>query len=435
MMSYQPVRKLNVSRRLATNKIISVGTLVKNSQAIYFQYNPEYLQSYSSLSPFKLNFDHSLQIASKHPHFGLHGLFDDSLPDGWGRLLMDRIYRQKGLMPQQISPLDRLSYIGQHAMGALQYSPAIEDNFTHMEHSIDLYQLGTEAQNIFEGQASEVLTQLAYAGSSAGARPKALIYTAGNLIDRVSTQEAPELTPWLIKFTSSSLSLGHEESLCESTYLNMAQQAGINVPEWQLIPTHNSQQGKAWLALKRFDCTAEHGRLHMHTASGLLDADFRMPSLDYEDLIKASQMLCQSPSIGQEVFARMIFNLFSLNQDDHSKNWSFLQNDNGQWHLSPFYDITFSPNPHGEHTTALLGYGKKPPLKIIQKLAEQANFSNWKQAQLKIQEIVDSIQNWDHLAREQQIDQTTRTHIQKQINTVRKDNQSLFTPANIKLKI
>lgn len=432
MSQYQPVAKLNVSRRLATNELICVGTLVKNSQAIYFQYHPDYLDAYASLSPFKLNFDPSLQIAPKAPHAGLHGVFDDSLPDGWGRLLMDRIFRQKGLMPQQISPLDRLSYIGQHAMGALQYTPSIKDTFEETTHSIDLHQLGLEAKNIFEGQASEVLSQLAYAGSSAGARPKALIYSAGNLLEQVSTKEMPESTPWLIKFTSSALALGHDEGLCESIYLSMAQQAGINVPEWQLVPTQSLQQGKAWLALKRFDCTPQGGRLHMHTASGLLGADFRMPSLDYEDLIKASQMLCQSPATGQEVFARMIFNLFALNQDDHSKNWSFLQNDNGQWHLSPFYDITFSPNPQGEHTTAFMGHGKTPPLKTIQKLAEQANFSSWREAQQKIQAIAETIQEWDRLAQEKQIDKNTRRQIQKQINRVRKDNWSLFTaPENV----
>lgn len=83
-----------------------------------------------------------------------------------------------------------------------------------------------------------------------------------------------------------------------------------------------------------------------------------MPSLDYEELIKAPSLLCKSPAAGQKMFRCMIFNLFSLNQDDHSKNWAFLQSDNSEWQLAPFYDVTFSPSPYNEHATAFAGFGK-----------------------------------------------------------------------------
>jgi len=143
----------------------------------------------------------------------------------------------------------------------------------------------------------------------------------------------------LVKFTSKNLVLGHEEGLCEAVYLQMAEQAGCQTPDWQLIEAPHHSGASAWLAIKRFDYMTEKaslgdelrsGRLHMHSACGLLDADFRSPSLDYSDLIKASRQLCKSPAAGQLQFRRAIFNLLAANQDDHSKNWAFLQADDGQ---------------------------------------------------------------------------------------------------------
>lgn len=205
---------------------------------------------------------------------------------------------------------------------------------------------------------------------------------------------------WLVKFTSAQLALGHEEGLCEAVYLGLAEQAGIDVPDWRLLSAPPSSGATHWLALKRFDRRnnedappgrAFPGRFHMHSACGLLDADFRAPSLDYEDLIKAGSILCKSPHVGQKLFRRAIFNLFGLNQDDHSKNWAFLQNDQGDWFLAPFYDVTFSPSPFGEHATAFAGHGKQPPLQAIQRLAEAANFASWEQARKAIEEIVAAV--------------------------------------------
>ena len=164
----------------------------------------------------------------------------------------------------------------------------------------------------------------------------------------------------------------------------------------------------------------------MQSACGLLDADFLSPSLDYEDLIKASSLLCKSPLSGQIQFRRAIFNLFALNHDDHSKNWSFLQNDTGNWSLAPFYDMTFSPNPFGEHATAFAGHGKQPPLKTIQQLAVIANYSSWAQARQVIQEVVDSLANFSDLAISLGVRKSTTEMIQRQLNQVYQLNRQLL---------
>ncbi len=182
-----------------------------------------------------------------------------------------------------------------------------------------------------------------------------------------------------------------------------------------------------WLAVKRFDCMGEQGRLHLHSVAGLLDADFRTPSLDYETLIKLGSMLCQSPSVGQALFKRaLFFNLFACNQDDHSKNWAFLQQDNGQLQASPAYDLTFSPTPYNEHSTAFMGYGKQPPLKVIQQLAAHANIDRWHKAKIMIDDILDTLANWSAVATQLGVSSTTTRLIQQQLDKVREDNKTLW---------
>jgi len=434
-MNYEATNKLEVWRKLTDGSTVMVGELAQNKQGVYFQYHIEYLQKHNNLSPFNLSFDNSLQLAPNQPHNALHGAFSDSLPDGWGLMLMDRIFRQANILPNQISAMDRLAFVGDRAMGALFYKPVSTLQETEQAENFSIAELGSKAQAIFDGQTSQVLQALVNAGSSGGARPKAQLYLNQTEPEQCSITPKLGSEAYLVKFTSQQLSLGHEEGLCEAAYLSMALKAGIEVPQWLLLDAPNtrgsaSNKGNKWLALKRFDTTlatnGTEGRLHLHSASGLLDADYRMPSLDYEDLIKASSLLCKSPAAGQAMFRRMIFNLFALNQDDHSKNWAFLQGDDGQWQLAPFYDVTFSPSAYDEHATAFAGFGKKPTLKALQKLAMQANFSSWKQAQLVIAETVEAIQSFDVISQQLNIERETRKLISKQLKRIYQDNKILL---------
>lgn len=418
-----PISRLDVYRTNSVGVRQLVGVLAQNRQGVYFQYDQQYLATQQSLSPFGLSFDASVQLAPKQPHGGLHGLFADSLPDGWGMLLMDRVFRQQGVLPQQLTAMDRLAYIHDRAMGALSFEPHLSDVSLSTDHHLDIFALGASAQALFAGQADEVLAQLAAAGSSGGARPKALIYRNPHQPDQTTTQAQPDWQPWLVKFTSAQLPLGHEEGRCEAAYLQMAAQAGIDVPIWELIQPPQSSQ--AWLALQRFDRTAQSGRIHMQSACALLDADFRLPSLDYDDLIKAGSMLCRQPAVGAQIFRRAMFNLLACNQDDHSKNWAFLCNDRGQWSLAPHYDVTFSPLPHGEHMMAYAGYGKNPPLKAIQQLATHANLS-WPQAKQVIAQVRDAIGQWTAIAEQLGVSAHTRQMIEQTLERVAIENRGLY---------
>lgn len=421
-MAFKAIQKLLIHRKLSNGKTVDVGVLAQNRQGVFFQYDEPYLAQFGNLSPFSIKDDVSVQPAQKTPHSGLHGVFADALPDGWGLLLQDRIFRQNEILPANISAMDRLAFVGDKALGGLSFSPVSEYAQSGSE-QIGLPELGINAQQIFDGQTQEVLAALVAAGSSGGARPKAQIYVQDNNFDDCRTTEQPDDDAWIVKFTSSNLALGHEEGLCEAAYLTLAKQANLNPPEWALLNAPKSSGAKQWLALKRFDfikAENQSGRLHMHSACGLLDADFRTPSLDYDDLIRASRVLCKSPAVGQLQFRRAMFNLFACNHDDHSKNWAFLQDDNGSWQPAPFYDVTFSPHPFGEHATSFGGYGKTPPLKAVQKLAQSAGFSKWKDAQLAIEEIIAVIANFKGTAETLGISSSTNKLITKQLEETRK---------------
>ncbi|PRY64806.1 serine/threonine-protein kinase HipA [Vreelandella songnenensis] len=356
-------------------------------------------------------------------------MFGDCLPDGWGLLLQDRVFRQHGIAPTQLTAMDRLAFVGQRGMGALAFEPASDAAPTPGDDE-DLATLGLQAQAVFDGQTDEVLSALVAAGSSGGARPKAQLFMPPGQSNQCRTTARPGDDAWLVKFTSQHLPLGHEEGLCEAAYLALAKEAGLEPPAWQLIRTPTPQGERAWLGIKRFDWISHAStprRVHMHSACGLLDANFRTPSLDYADLIKASRQLCKSPAVGQLQFRRALFNLLACNQDDHSKNWAFLQSDQGQWQLAPFYDVTFSPHPFAEHATAFAGYGKQPPLKAVQQLATQAGFATWKQAQPHVQEIVDVLSTFSDTAKELGIKASTVALMTQQLNQTRRDNKGLLT--------
>lgn len=424
MTAFTPARQLSVFRRLSEERRARVGEMAQNRRAIYFQYDADYLREHPPLSPFNLPFDGTVRQAPFAPHGGLHGVFADSLPDGWGTLVMDRVFRQHGVLPQQLTPLDRLAYVGDSGPGALEYQPA-SPFAPRSDDSTDLAALGERARALFEGEDVDVLADMAGASSSGGARPKLQIHLATDAGTKASLRPAPGFEPWLVKFTSALLPLGHEESLCEAAYLQLAKRAGIDVPEWRLLDAPAASPAIAWLAVKRFD-RLPNRHLHLHSLCGLLDADFRAPSMDYEDLLKASQVLCRSPAVGQRQFVRAVFNLLAVNQDDHTRNWAFLQDDAGGWTPSPFYDVTFSPNAHDQHCTAFLGHGAQPPVEAMRKLAQQANFASWSRAREAIQQVAEAIDGWLDVAAQLGVRRGTRQLVAKRLGEARRANSGLF---------
>jgi serine/threonine-protein kinase HipA len=403
---------LAVTRVLESGDPVAVGRLAQSTQGVFFQYAADYLSRFGNLSPFRLKADDHLQRGPREPHQGLHGVFADSLPDGWGLLLQDRWFRRQGVSLNQVTQMDRLALVGVNGLGAIQYAEPLNSDRT--EGVVELGDLGTAAQQIDAGRDSVRLDQLVEVGSSGGARPKAHVYAEHKDLRSVRLVPLGGDTGWIVKFTTDRGLLRHEEGVCEAAILTLAEEAALKPVEWTLVGAPEKSSGSQWLAVKRFDLT-DTGRFHVATASGLLDADFRMPSLDYSDLIQCTRELCRSPALSQLMYRRAVFNLLVCNQDDHAKNHSFLQNDEGRWDLSPAYDLTFSPHPYNEHSTGFLGYGERPPVEILEKLGERASYASPAKSRAVIRDLIENVSKFEQVSKDLGISKPTREEIARRL--------------------
>ena len=380
--------------------VAPVGRLAMRERTIYFEYDRTFIERGLELSPLRLPLKSGLFSFDYNLFEGLPGVFNDSLPDGWGRLLFDRFARAQGTVPSEVTPLDRLAHIGVHGMGALVFEPDHSVVGTHDTISLD--NLAEQAQDVLAGTSDEVLQELlSLNGSSAGARPKALI---GVNKDRTHIVHGVNdlldgYTPWMVKFANSQDSL--DAGAIEYVYALMAADAGINMPDVHLFP---AQKSAGYFAVKRFDRDGNK-RYHMHTACGLLHSDFRTPSLDYEDLIAVAGMLTRDVREVEKMYQLAVFNVLAHNRDDHAKNFSFLMNEQGQWALSPAYDFTFSSGPRGEQSTMVMGEGKAPKAEHLIKLGIDAKIDKDRIYEI-IQQTQVSLAKWPRLAKHHGVNAT-----------------------------
>ena len=405
------INKLFVSLLLEGNTF-EVGELVLSDQKIFFRYNTDFLKTGLNLSPIKLPFSGEITSADKQPFDGLFGVFNDSLPDGWGRLLLDRTLSAKGIDITKTTPLDRLAYVGSRGMGALVYRPEIKPEKT-TEPVPELDILAAEMNQILQGTSSEIIEELfILGGSSGGARPK--IFAAYNPVtnDLIhGLHNIPEgYDEWIIKFPSSSDN--REIANIEFAYHKMALLAGIEMSQCRLF---KGKSGQVYFGTKRFDRITGK-RLHTHTASGLMHDNFRMSTMDYGHLMDCAFRLEKHVKAYEKIFRLAAFNVYSHNRDDHSKNFSFLMNAKGEWQFAPAYDLTFSYSGYGFHSTMIAGESKNPGRKELMKLATHFGLKN---AGSIIEEVQESINQWGAIASEQDITKETRNTIQSAMDKLR----------------
>ncbi len=378
---------------------LSMGRLVLKDRRIFFEYTLEFMKTGLELSPLKLPLQSGIILCEDRVFEGLFGVFNDSLPDGWGKLLLDRKLMSLSLNPGDLSPLDRLCYVGKNGMGALVYEPEIE-GIKPLYHA-NLDEIGNEVVQFQENDDNRFIDDLlAMNGSSAGARPKIVI-----TIDKED---------WIIKFRSSSDP--KDMGLIEYAYHLMAKAAYLPVPEAKLFP---SKKEPGYFGVKRFDRVAGR-RVHMHTISGLLHADYRFPSLDYETIMKATLWLTKDSQEAEKQFRAAVFNVLSHNRDDHAKNFSFLMDEQGVWRVSPAYDLTFSSGPSGEHCSMIMREGKNPTLYHLLKLAEISNIKEQKALQI-IDEVKMAVAEWGNFAKELGVSPDSLKMIQLALNRVAKN--------------
>jgi len=370
-----------------------VGELAESDRKIYFEYDPEFLNDPLWLSPFKLPPEPGLHEHRDLSYGPLFGLFDDSLPDGWGLLLMDRYFRKQGISPETLSPLDRLAYMGTRTMGALTYHPPAQTD-NEQDAALDLHSLARSAYRVLEGTAAEVLPQLRIAGGSpGGARPKVLIGLKDHSMISGADTLPDGYTGWIVKFPSKQNDIN--DGRIEYAYSNMAKAAGLHMPATRLFTTLT---GEAFFGVERFD-RQQNRRLHVQTFGNLIHSNFRIPGCDYEQLMKITRVLTKNQTDVNAAFRLMVFNILAHNRDDHVKNFSFMLNENNEWRLAPAYDLTFTYGPGGEHTMTVAGESRAPGRIHILRIAEGAGISK-KQAAEIIDEVASALTEWQRFAEE-----------------------------------
>ncbi|MEA3332011.1 MAG: type II toxin-antitoxin system HipA family toxin [Pseudomonadota bacterium] len=402
------LREVEVFFTVKPNLSLLVGTLAIQRHRLFFEYSPDWLQRNLQLSPFHLPLKSGL-FEHKQREFGpLFGLFDDSLPDGWGLMLMDRHFRKAGIEPASLTPLDRLQFLGKRTMGALTYRPPAVVDYLGDKY-FDLDKLASNSRKIIAGKDVEILPSLLRAGGSpGGARPKILV--GFNPVNETLISGEDDLSSgfehWIIKFSAKNDAL--DAGLIEYSYALMATAAGLKMPAIRLFKT---RQGDAFFGVKRFDRDSGNRRYHIHTFSNLIQTNFRIPACDYGDLFKVVSILTRNHADLLQAFRLMVFNVLSHNRDDHGKNFSFrLDDTRGQWVLSPAYDLTFSYGPGGEHSTTVAGEGLAPAMAHFVKLAEACGISA-KEVKEITDEVGDAIKQWSEFAEKTGVARSKIKHI------------------------
>ncbi|MCY4287780.1 MAG: type II toxin-antitoxin system HipA family toxin [Aestuariivita sp.] len=389
--------------------IQTIGRLAARERTVYFEYDGAFIRSGIEISPIHLPLQPGVKSFDCNLFEGLPGVFNDSLPDGWGRLLLDRLARSLGILPADITPLDRLTHVGTDALGALIYEPDHSANDSQFD--INLDNLASQTQKVLDGTSEEVFSELiALNGSSAGARPKAMIGVS-NERDHVihGIGDLPNgYRPSIVKFPNNQD--GIDAGAIEYIYALMAKEAGIFMPRVRLFP---AERGTGYFAIERFDRDGGK-RLHMHTACGLLHSDFRTPSLDYEDLIALTGLLTRDVREVEKLYQLAVFNVLAHNRDDHLKNFSYLMDHCGEWKLSPAYDLTFSSGPQGEQSTMVMGEGRNPNTNHLLQLAEEAKIKQGRAVEI-IKTTKASLAQWSTLAKHYGVSDANIELIQKKI--------------------
>lgn len=343
----------------------SVGSLYweKESNAALFDYERKFIRSGLDISPIIMPIGQYRNIPYRFLENrtdcfkGLPGLFADSLPDTFGNQIINEWFASKGLSGEEITPLDRLCYVGKRGMGALEFEPSSPINGMNESSVLHIEELTELAKSIFTDRMAfqaqlrqegrNILDILKVGTSAGGAKPKAIIAyndTTGEV--RSGQVKAPEgFGYWLLKFdggkysehtqiTDNPQGIGN----IEYAYHRMAKACGIDMMECRLLQEKES----CHFMTRRFDRMENGEKIHTQTLAAM-----NPDATSYEDLFEVCRKLSIPASEQSELYHRMVFNVMGGNMDDHIKNFSFLMERNGTWHITPAYDMTFTTNLDG----------------------------------------------------------------------------------------
>ncbi len=406
---------VDVARVLLFGRPIATFRWDERYKVARFQYDNDFVGSEIEPSPLLMPVRqgrvYSFGSLNEATYKGLPGMLADSLPDTYGRALFDKWLNMTGR--QSTNPIETLCFLGKRCMGALEFEPAIEAGYDlkqniEIESLVDVARSALSEKRSFEANMSDdkkaAIAEILRLGTSAGGqRAKAIIaYNVATGEVRSGQVEAPDgFDYYLIKLDGVSATTGFRETenfgRLEYSFHKLVQKCGIEMSECSLI----EENGRAHFLTKRFDRVGGQ-KLHMQTLCGIAHYDFRLKhGYSYEQAFAVMRALRLPYSQAQEMFRRMVFNVVARNQDDHTKNISFLMDKSGTWRLSPAYDMGYAYNPGGAWTSShqMSVNGKYDDIRRSD-LMECAKLNNIKNAAAIIDEVCAAVATWPALAKE-----------------------------------
>jgi serine/threonine-protein kinase HipA len=415
-----------------------VGVVAEDgSGKITFEYHPEFRDSGLEISPLHLPLSQSGPISftelMRKPAFGgLPGVLADSLPDAFGKAVIRLYFEKQGRPDAALSPVQRLLYVGSRTMGALEFSPPVDiDPGPAIDDALAIAKLVSEARRVIEGDTSVAVPEIMQVGASAGgARAKALILWNRERDTVRSGFATPAVGDehWLIKFDGVSAGgIGGPElredvrpspwGRIEYAYSRMARTAGIAMAETHLL----MERDFAHFMTKRFDreiSTSNSNtngiinRFHMHSLGGLVHVDFNdRGAYSYEDYFTTMRELGMGQQELEQAFRRMVFNVAAVNHDDHVKNFAFMMTPDGQWHLSPAFDVMFAHGSDWTRTHQMFVNGKDMDIDRKDLLAVGRAFDIRDGGASIIREVAGALDTWDDEASRAGVPDRERAHI------------------------
>jgi serine/threonine-protein kinase HipA len=387
----------------------------ENTGFATFEYEPSFARKGWDLSPLMMpineNRAHSFGDLSKDTFMGLPGLLADALPDAYGKALLDRWLASLGR--EFANPVERLCYQSKRSMGALECMPA-KDDYLDESSAIairSLVQIAAEVlsdkadlkTNLKEDTKEALINIIKVSTSAGGQRAKAVIAyndTTGEV--RSGQLEAAEgFNHWLLKLdgvTNAALGDPQHYGKIEYAYYKMALKAGIEMTECRLL----EENGRSHFMTKRFDRMGGFEKIHMQTLCGIAHYDYKMlHAYSYEQAFQVMRRLRLPYGQAEQMFKRMVFNVIARNQDDHTKNISFLMDKTGTWKLSPAYDMSWAYNPKGEWTSHhQMSINNKWDNITRADLIAVAEAMHIKKADSIINETCDAVSMWTTIAKE-----------------------------------
>ena len=394
-----------------------------------FEYAPDFLQSGIQLAPVTMPLDpkiYSFPELPRESFHGLPGMLADSLPDRFGNLLINEWLVRTGKRIEEFTPLDRLCYIGQRGMGALEFRPAIRDRQSgsvpvDVANLVELANLALSEKEIFEttlpAEENETIRDILRVGTSAGgARAKAVIAWNEKTGDVRSGQvkAPPGYSYWLIKFDGVTGNRDKELNdplgygKIEYAYHLMARAAGVEMSDCRLM----HENGRSHFMTRRFDRTAAGRKIFMQTLCGIAHMDFNQAgAYGYEQALDIAQRIGLTRDELRQMYRRMAFNVMARNQDDHTKNIAFLMDKRGAWSLAPAYDVIFCYNPDGfwtrRHQMSVNGKHDNFTAGDFHAVAKRFDLFSAPAAEQVLEEIDVALARWPEFANAAGVPETT----------------------------